>query len=292
MNSKGKNAAIIGIGLLGSSLGMALRNSGYRRSGWTRRASVTAWAIEHDVIDRGYATLKEAFSDADLLILCVPIPQIMEYIRLHSHRMKPGAILTDIGSVKTVIEEAALQAHTRYVGGHPMAGTEKTGPENGFPTLYANADVFIVPPRNAEESDIAEVEKLWRAIGTRTTRLDAATHDDLVAHTSHLTHVVASALTLSTLDVDSPERRLLRFSGSATGFRDTSRIASSSPQMWREIIEHNTPAVLEALQNFSDRFRALADQIRRGDFDGFERDFARGKELRDEWMTYKHWGGK
>ena len=292
MNTAGKNAAIIGIGLLGSSLGMAMRNSGYRRSGWTRRPAVTAWALENDVIDHGYNTLEEAFSDADILILCVPIPQIIEYTKLHSHRMKPGAILTDIGSVKTVIEEAALSVNARYVGGHPMAGTEKTGPENGFATLYANADVFIVPPRNAEEKDIAEVEKLWRSIGTRTTRIDAAVHDDLVAHTSHLTHVVASALTLSTLDVDSPARKLLRFSGSATGFRDTSRIASSSPQMWREIIEHNTPAVVAALRTFSEQFNAMAEQIRSGDFDGFEREFARGKELRDEWMIYKNWGGK
>ncbi len=289
MNTTGKNAAIVGIGLLGSSLGMALKNSGYLRSGWTRRPAVTQWALEHDVIDRGYSTPEEVFSEADILILCVPIPQIIEYAERYSRFMKPGAILTDIGSVKTVIEDAAVSAHARYVGGHPMAGTEKTGPENGFPTLYANADVFIVPPAHAEEEDVMEVERLWRSIGTKNTRIDAAPHDDLVAHTSHLTHIVASALTLSTLDVEAESKKQLRFSGSATGFRDTSRIASSSPQMWREIIEHNTPAVIASLHTFAERFDAMAELIRRGDFDGFEREFARGKELRDQWMKYKNY---
>ena len=241
------------------------------------------------MIDRGYSTLEEVFSEADILILCVPIPQIIEYAERYSRFMKPGAILTDIGSVKTVIEEAAVSAHARYVGGHPMAGTEKTGPENGFPTLYANADVFIVPPAHAEEEDVMEVERLWSSIGTKTTRIDAAAHDDLVAHTSHLTHIVASALTLSTLDVEAESKKQLRFSGSATGFRDTSRIASSSPQMWREIIEHNTPAVIASLHTFAERFDAMAELIRRGDFDGFEREFARGKELRDQWMKYKNY---
>lgn len=287
MNTQRKNAAIIGIGLLGSSLGMALKNSGYERSGWTRRPDVTQWALEHGVIDRGYATPEEAFSDADILILCVPIPQIIEYIRQYSHLMKPGALLTDIGSVKSVVEKAALSVNARFIGGHPMAGTEKTGPENGFPTLYANADVFVVPPAGAREEDTAEVEKLWRSIGTNTTRINAEEHDNLVAHTSHLTHVVASALTLATLDVDSEAKRRLRFSGSATGFRDTSRIASSSPQMWREIIEHNVPAVVDSLRSFAKRFEAMAEQIQSGDFDGFEHEFGRGKALRDEWMKYK-----
>ena len=249
--------------------------------------AVPQWALEHGVIDRGYATPEEAFSDADILILCVPIPQIIEYIRQYSHLMKPGALLTDIGSVKSVVEKAALSVNARFIGGHPMAGTEKMGPENGFPTLYANADVFVVPPAGAREEDTAEVEKLWRSIGTNTTRINAEEHDNLVAHTSHLTHVVASALTLATLDVDSETKRRLRFSGSATGFRDTSRIASSSPQMWREIIEHNVPAVVDSLRSFAKRFEAMAEQIRTGDFDGFEREFGRGKALRDEWMKYK-----
>ena len=170
-----------------------------------------------------------------------------------------------------------------------MAGTEKTGPENAFPTLYSNADVFVVPPPGAKEEDIREIEHLWQSIGTKTTRLPSQEHDELVAHSSHLAHIVASALTLSILDVDDPEKKRLRFSGCATGFRDTSRIASSSPLMWREIIEHNTPAVIASLETFADSLKALEDLIRRGDFDEFEREFARGKELRDSWMKYKNY---
>lgn len=287
MDKMKKNAAIIGIGLLGSSLGMALRNKGYLRSGWTRRPAITRWALDHDAIDIGYDTIEEAFSSADLIVLCVPIPQIMEYIGKYAHLMKPDAVLTDIGSVKTVIEKAALAVHARFVGGHPMAGTEKTGPENGFPTLYDNADVFVVPPPGADEESIRTVKDFWEAIGTKTTLIQAEEHDDLVAHSSHLAHVIASALTLSILDVDDNAKKQLRFSGCATGFRDTSRIASSSPQMWREIIEHNTPAVLASIRNFEASMKNLEHLIESGDFDGFEREFGKGKELRDSWMKYK-----
>ena len=116
-----KNAAIIGIGLLGASLGMALKNSGYLRSGWTRRPQITKWAVENDVIDLGFDTLENAFSSADIIILCVPIPQIIEYTKQYARLMKPDAVLTDIGSVKTVIEEAALSVNARFIVLHPMA---------------------------------------------------------------------------------------------------------------------------------------------------------------------------
>lgn len=286
---KQKNAAIVGIGLLGASLGMAMKKSGYVRSGWTRRPQVTEWALKNDVIDFGFDTLEETFASADIIILCVPIPQIIEYTEKYASLMKADAILTDIGSVKTVIEEAAVSVNARFIGGHPMAGTEKTGPENGFGTLYCNADVFVVPPPGAKEEDICEIEHLWQSIGTKTTRLPSHEHDELVAHSSHLAHMVASALTLSILDVNDPEKKRLRFSGCATGFRDTSRIASSSPLMWREIIEHNTPAVIASLETFSDSLKALEELIRKGDFDAFEQEFARGKELRDSWMKYKNY---
>ena len=167
-----------------------------------------------------------------------------------------------------------------------MAGTEKNGFDNAFKGLYHNADVFIVPPPGAEEADIVKVEEMWQNIGTRTTRLDSCTHDELVAGTSHVPHILASATTLSVLDVPEDER-IVRFSGCATGFRDSSRVASSSAVMWREIVEQNTPAVLTALSELRRHLDEFENMVRLGDFDGFEKKFAKGKELRDQWLRWK-----
>ena len=167
-----------------------------------------------------------------------------------------------------------------------MAGTEKNGIDNAFKGLYAGADVFVVPPDGAAESDIRIVEGLWKSIETRTTRLDSRTHDELVAETSHVPHILASAMVLSVLDVPDSEK-IARFSGCATGFRDTPRIASSSAVMWREIVEQNVPSVLKALKSLEQHLEEYETLIRRGDFDGFERKFANGKALRDEWLRWK-----
>ncbi len=284
-----KKIGIAGLGLLGASLGMALRGKNVERIGWTRRKEVRRYALENNIVDSVTETPLELFRQSDLLILCIPIPEILAFIRQYGPFLKPGGILTDIGSVKCAVEQAALASGVRFIGSHPMAGTEKSGPEAAFPEMYRDADVFVVPPSGAAEKDIAEVESFWRMIGTRTTRIDAKAHDALVAHTSHAAHVIAAALTLSILDERDPETRRRHFSGCATGFRDTSRIASSSPLMWREIIEHNTPAVLSALKDFDLRLQDMIAGIEKGDFDSFQDSFAKGKALRDEWLKYKNY---
>lgn len=285
-----KNIAIIGLGLLGASLGMALRGRNYRRIAWTRREDIRKWALENDVADSVPEKIEDALAEADLTVLCLPIPKIIQYLKEYAHLWRHGAIVTDIGSVKGTIESAACglkQLGVEFVGSHPMAGTEKSGPESAFATMYENAEVFIVPPENADSRAVAEVEKMWRSIGTRTVRIGATEHDHLVAHTSHVLHILASALALSILDETDDITRQRRFSGCATGFRDTSRIASSSPSMWREIIENNRPAVLAAMNDFEKRYGNLRRLVETGDFDEFERLFAHGKELRDSWVEYK-----
>jgi prephenate dehydrogenase len=188
--------------------------------------------------------------------------------------LTPDTIVTDVCSLKGFVSKKAYSY--KFIPSHPMAGTEKSGLDNAFKGLYSNADVFIVPPMGAEEADILKVEKLWQDIGTRTTRLDSREHDELVAGTSHVPHILASATTLSVLDVPEDER-IVRFSGCATGFRDSSRVASSSPVMWREIVEQNTPAVLTALSELRRHLDEFENMVRLGDFDGFEQKFAKGK---------------
>lgn len=278
--------SVLGLGLLGASFCMELEGK-YHRAGWARNPDTRNKAMEKGIVDAVFETPEEAFSSGDFIVLCLPIPVIVEYIRKYATLMKPGAVLTDIGSVKGVIEQAAQEIPgIHFIGSHPMAGTEKSGLDNAFKGLYSNADVFIVPPMGAEEADILKVEKLWQDIGTRTTRLDSREHDELVAGTSHVPHILASATTLSVLDVPEDER-IVRFSGCATGFRDSSRVASSSPVMWREIVEQNTPAVLTALNELRQHLDEYEEMIRNGDFDGFEQKFAKGKMLRDQWLRWK-----
>ncbi len=282
-----KNVAIIGFGLLGASLGMALRGTEYHRLCWARRKEVREWAVAHDAADETDDDIHRILNRADLVIFALPIPQIISYIHTYARNFPSHCIVTDIGSVKGRIMDAAEIAGIRFVGSHPMAGTEKSGCENAFPSLYQNADVFICPGTHSTEDDVEEVKKFWRSIGTKPVEINAEDHDLLVAHTSHVLHVVASGLARAILHGDTPEEKALRFAGCATGFRDTSRIASSSPAMWREIIEYNTPAVLRAMENFETELAAYRKLIADGKYDEFEQAFADGKVLRDAWLEYK-----
>ena len=197
-NSK-KKVAIIGLGLLGASMGMALMDKNYIRLGWTRNPAVRAWAIKEKVLDYTTDNIDEILAQADITVLCLPIPQIMNYIKNYATCWKPGSIVTDIGSVKEVIvkcgEEYLQPRGVHFVGSHPMAGTEKAGPESAFSTLYANAEVFITTTANTDKTAYQQIVRLWENMGTRTVTVGAKEHDILVAHTSHLSHILALALT-------------------------------------------------------------------------------------------------
>ena len=284
-----RNVLLVGLGLLGGSLGMALRGKQYHRQGWARREEVRRMALEMDVVDEVFDSPEEALAQADLTILCLPVPVIPEFLQICRKYCKPGSVITDIGSVKGVIMDAAQTALTgsniHFTGSHPMAGTEKSGLQNAFPTLYNNADGFITPGDSPEADDA--VEEFWAAAGVKITRISPQEHDDLVAHTSHVLHIVASALALAILEGKSPEETALRFAGCATGFRDTSHIASSNPAMWREIVENNRTAVLNAMSGFDRWYGEFRQMIQSGNFDEFEKVFAEGKRLRDSWTAYK-----
>lgn len=286
-----QNVAIIGMGLLGTSLGMALRGGNCHRLCWTRRAEIRSWCLEHDAADETADDIETILAKADLTVFALPIPQIIAFMEKYAHVWRKGAVVTDMGSIKGRIMDAAerslIPAGVQFVGSHPMAGTEKSGCENAFPTLYSNADVFICPGSNATPEAVEDVKAFWRSINTKPVMIPADAHDSLVAHTSHVLHVVASGLAMAILNSDDEKEKALRFAGCATGFRDTSRIASSNPAMWREIIEYNTPAVLGALKNFEDALAEYRKMIAEGRYDDFEQSFADGKVLRDSWLKYK-----
>lgn len=286
-----KNVAIIGFGLLGASLGLALKNTPYHRLCWARRAEVRTWAIEHGAVDETADDIRDVLKKADIVVFALPIPQIIEFMKQYANDLNPASIITDMGSVKGAICEAAekylIPNGRRFTGSHPMAGTEKSGCQNAFPTLYNNADIFICPCSNTTEEDIEDLKTFWKSINTKPVVISYHDHDLLVAHTSHVLHVVASGLATAILSGSSEQESALRFAGCATGFRDTSRIASSNPAMWREIIEYNTPAVLEAMRNFENSLADYRKLIEEGRYDDFEQQFTDGKALRDSWLKYK-----
>lgn len=282
--------SIIGLGLLGASLGMALRGKGFERIGWARREEIRRAAVDCDVVDKVFDTAEEAAKNSDITVLAMPIPQIIEYISSLGRIMPAGSIITDLGSIKNKMLQtsvSSLPPEVYYIGSHPMAGTEKSGFYSAFPTLYDNADVFVTPAEGVPQEYIDKVFNLWKSVGSHPSLIDAGHHDAIVARTSHVLHVLASALATGILDARDPDTELELFRGCATGFRDTCRIASSNPQMWREIVEHNRVAVLEALAEFDQVYNRFKQQIESGDFDGFEQSFAHGKLLRDRWMEYK-----
>jgi len=288
----GKRVAVIGLGLLGASLGLALKKSQVCRLGWARREETRRWCVEHDVVDQTCDKLEDVLAQADLTILCLPIPVITQTLIEYAHCFKSGSIVTDIGSDKGVIVaagEAALKKYNvHFIGSHPMAGTEKNGCQAAFAELYDNAEIFVTTTPDCNQDALRSVEDFWHLLKIASVRLiTPEVHDSLVAHISHISHLLALALTLAVLDCDSSEEEALRYSGCATGFRDTSRIASSSPLMWREIIENNQPAVVAAAQKCGHIYQEIVDSIAQSDFDRFEELFARGKFLRDKWMDYK-----
>lgn len=281
--------AVIGLGMLGCSLCASLEGSCIRL-GWSRRPEIGQWARENGLIDECCPTVEDALTKADIAVLCLPVPVIMEFLRRYAGPMRK-TLVTDIGSVKGCIEKAAIENGVRFVGSHPMAGTEKSGPESLVRGIYAGAAVFIVPPENTPETDIVQVESLWKKVQAKPRRLKAEEHDLLVACTSHVPHIISSALALSVLDVPAPDRDL-RFAGCASGFRDTVRVAASSPKMWREILSHNQKAVLEAMTIYEERCARMKEMIVKGNFDEFEREFGRGKELIEAWRSYRNASGR
>ena len=286
------SVGIIGLGLLGGSLGMALKGSCHR-IGWGRREENRLAALELDAVDEVCEEPAELLKKAGIVVLAIPVQSTIDFMAQYAQSFPENAIVTDVGSLKGEICRAAEKFLTpckvRFVGSHPMAGTEKHGVAAAFATLYENADIFILNGGGADPEAVAAVAEMWQAAGGHPKFLaDANDHDALVARTSHVLHIVASALTSGILNAEDPEEQSLRFAGCATGFRDSCRIAASTPAMWREITEKNATAVLKAMDEFEERYFTLRRLIEEGRFDEFQEEFARGKELRDKWMAYKN----
>lgn len=285
-----KTVAIIGFGLLGTSLGMALKGKKYVRIGWSRRSESRKQALKTNVVDKVFENPEDAVSNADITVICLPVPMIMEFCEKFAKSWKKGAIVTDVGSVKEKIVRAVSPALARngvhFIGSHPMAGSELSGAEAAESDLYEGATVFLTPSPKTPSKVIKEISEMWKSAGARVLEIDSRKHDMTVAHTSHVPHIVAAVLTLTALG--DGKTRAQRESGCAGGFRDTTRIASSAPRMWREIIESNREAVLGTLGEFEKNLKSFREDISKEEYSKLEKKFQSAKDLRDSWLSRKN----
>ena len=278
--------AIVGAGLIGSSIARAA--AAYGAAG-----SVSLYDASDDVRARAEAldlgnvteTLADAVQQADCVILCVPVGALAPVAKAAVAHMKPGAILTDVGSVKKQAAEALISADNgavQIIPGHPIAGTEQSGPEAGFPSLFKNAWHILTPQDGKDESYAAAVQQLtdfWTALGAKVETMDPARHDRVLAITSHLPHLIAFNIVSTAFDMETVEQgEVVKFS--AGGFRDFTRIAASDPVMWRDVFLNNKEATLEILGRFTEELFALQRAIRTGDGDHLHAYFTRTRAIR------------
>jgi cyclohexadieny/prephenate dehydrogenase len=276
--------ALIGIGLIGSSLARVLKRdrlAGHIAVCARTHATLDA-AAALGIADSTTTDPRQAVTDADLVVLCTPLGAYGAIAQAMAAGLKPGCIVTDVGSVKScVIADVGphLPDGVHFVPAHPVAGTEHSGPQSGFAELFEGRYCVLTPPSGTDETAIDTVTRLWRQAGMIVERMAATHHDRVLAITSHLPHLIAYTIVGTATDLeDHLKLEVIKFS--AGGFRDFTRIASSDPVMWRDIFLSNRDAVLEMLQRFNEDLTALQRAIRWGEGQALEGRFARTRAIR------------
>ena len=276
--------ALLGLGLIGSSLGHAFKRHGlasgirgYARSRETREA-----ALEIGCVDSIHESATAAVHDADVIFLNVPLSAIRPLVTEIMPALKSGAIMTDVGSVKASVIDAImpiLREDVYFVPGHPIAGTEQSGPYAGFAELFEGRWCILTPSSETNLHAIEMVAGLWRAIGSDVEFMEPHHHDLVLAITSHLPHLIAYNIVGTAADLEADTRsEVIKYS--ASGFRDFTRIAASDPVMWRDIFVQNKDAVLEMLGRFTEDLTALQRAIRHEDGETLENMFRRTRAIR------------
>jgi cyclohexadieny/prephenate dehydrogenase len=279
-----QRVALIGMGLIGSSLARVMNRKALAGAvaGCARSAATRAKALELDLAESMHEDPADAVRDADLVVICTPLGTYEDIARRIAPNLAAGAIVSDVGSVKqAVIRDLGpfIPEGVHLVPGHPVAGTEHSGPEAGFAELFEDRWCILTPPPGTDAAAVDSVAALWRACGSLIEIMDPAHHDKVLAITSHLPHVIAYTIVGTATDLEENVRaEVVKFS--AGGFRDFTRIAGSDPIMWRDVFLNNREAVLEMLQRFSEDLTALQRAIRWGEGEVLESWFRRTREIR------------
>jgi len=284
MTTPFERIALIGIGLIGSSLARVVRRDGLARSivAAARSRATLDKVVELGLADTVTDDLAEAVRGADLVVIATPLGAYRAVVQALAPALAPGTIVTDVGSVKAcAIADVAphLPVGVHFVPGHPVAGTEHSGPEAGFDTLFRNRWCILTPEPGTDPAAVERVAALWRAAGSTIEIMDARHHDQILAITSHLPHVIAYTIVGTVTDLEqATQREVIKFA--ASGFRDFTRIAASDPVMWRDVFLNNREAVLAMLQRFTEDLTQLQRAIRWGDGETLERWFMRTRAVR------------
>jgi len=265
--------SVIGVGLIGGSLARAVRDAGFAAEvvGWSRRSPSRDLALREGLVDRVEAEPEDAVRGADVVVLAVPLASSAALAARVAPACAPGAILTDVGSVKTGVVaalEAAWPDASRVVGAHPIAGSERSGAEAATPGLFHGSHCVLTPTSRTHPQAVARVRALWEAVGASVHEMTPAAHDTLLARLSHAPHVLAYALMDAVAGAAGAGGGLAYAGG---GFRDTTRIAASSADLWTEIVLENAAAVLAALDEFDASLVTFRDAVARQDGPGLQR---------------------
>ena len=278
-----QNITIVGVGLIGGSFALALREAGYDAhfTGVGRNEQSLRRAVELGIVDSYQMSVADAVKESDLVLLATPVGAIDTVLEQMAPVLGSNTIVTDAGSVKQSVINSArerLQHFENFVPAHPIAGTEHSGVEAGFASLYQGKRLILTPVAETSQTAAEYVAALWKSTGAVVEKMEPQHHDAVFAATSHLPHMIAFSLveTLYRMDKETP---LLQHAGS--GFADYTRIASSDPVMWRDVCLHNRDALLTSLVTFKDRFDTLFDAIESKDGETLEQLFTTAKNTRD-----------
>lgn len=281
--------AIIGLGLIGGSIGLAVREMlpGVTTTGWDADPTVRRRAAERGLAGTIYETAGDAVREAELVILCVPVGAMAAAAEAIAADLAPGTIVSDVGSSKRRVGEALARTlpEAVVIPAHPVAGTENSGPDAGFPELFRHRWCIVTPDSATPPASVEALTKFWEGLGATVEIMDPAHHDLVLAVTSHIPHLIAYTIVGTASDLEDVTRgEVIKYS--AGGFRDFTRIAASNPTMWRDVFLSNRDAVLEVLGRFTEDLSLLQRAIRDGDgetlFDLFERTRAIRRSIIEE----------
>lgn len=276
--------AFLGIGLIASSMARAMRQQGLARTyaAAARREETCATALQLGLVEEASTDSVAIIKGADLVVLATPVSAYADLMRRIAPHLAPGAIVTDVGSVKgQVVADVAplLPEGVHFVPAHPIAGTEHSGPEAGFAELFQNRWCILTPAENTDAQVVDKISELWRRFGSKVDIMTPAHHDQVLAITSHLPHLIAYTIVGTAVDLEGAlQNEVIKYS--ASGFRDFTRIAASDPVMWRDIFLSNRESVLEMLGRFTEDLAALQKAIRWGDAETLEVLFTRTRAIR------------
>jgi cyclohexadieny/prephenate dehydrogenase len=279
-----QRVALIGIGLIGSSISHACRRAGLAKTivGSARTPQTVKTALDLGIIDEGFATARDAAAGADLVILCVPVGLCGPIAAEIAPVLKPGAILTDVGSVKgSIVRDVSphVPEGVNFVAGHPIAGTEQSGPEAGFAELFDGRWCILTPEAQTDPAAVEKLRLFWQKLGSNVEIMAPDHHDLVLAITSHLPHLIAFNIVNTAAHLERvTDSEVIKFS--AGGFRDFTRIAASDPVMWRDVFLNNKEAVLEMLGRFTEDLTALQRAIRFGDGETLQKLFGDARAIR------------